>query len=293
MKVWVTGASGMVGGNFVNVFKNNGFRVCGSHYSNPLENTVFFDTLDPSNPDNFDINEFFPDVVVHAGAMTHVDACEEDPEKSYHHTVSSAQNVASLAKKFNAALVYISSDYIFEGKEGPYSENITPAPVSVYGKHKLEAENIVRNTTEKHLILRITNVYGHEVQGKNFVVRLMKNVSKGESMDLKLPYDQYATPINARDVARAAEKLLSNGKTGVYHLGSTDYMNRVQLAQKVLSYMPGHKATIIPVSTEKLGQPAPRPLQGGLKPEKFLREFPDFAFSNVDDFIKELQSNTE
>lgn len=286
MNVFILGASGLVGGNCLRYFKTKEeLKVVGSHFSFETSDTVPFNTLNLDDATNYDLAAFQPDVLVHCGALTWVDYCEEHPEESHQKTVLSTQNAVELAKKFNCKLVYISSDYVFDGKQGPYREEDAVNPLSVYGKHKLEAEQLVTDHP-KHLILRITNVYGDEIRNKNFIARLIDNIQKGEPMELKLPFDQYATPVNAADIARALYLLLTDNKTGIYHIASTDYLNRVQLATHVLKYFNEHLATIIPISTEELNPPAERPLYGGLITAKFLEEYPDFHFSNVDDYLR-------
>ncbi len=289
MKALIIGASGLVGSNFFRLFKEReSFETIGTHLNNPTEETVYFNPNELSNHENFDFGRFQPKVIIHTGAMTHVDACEENPEHSYERTVESTKNVAKIASMLNAKLVYISSDYVFDGEDGPYDENARTNPLSIYGKHKLEAEQIVRKDTNNALILRVTNVYGDEHQGKNFVRRIIDAIKTNQKKELRLPHDQYATPVNALDIARAALRLINDDKKGIYNIAGTDYMNRVQLANKVLSYFPGHRLTITPVSTDEIKPPAIRPLQGGLKSMKFLEEYPDFVFTNVDDYINNV-----
>ena len=285
MKIFIAGASGLVGGNCMHYFKSKGCDVIGTYFSYPAKDTVFYDTLNHENPANFDIKSFAPDVIIHCGALTHVDYCEQNEAESYQKTVESTQNLVNLSLQLNAKLVFISTDYIFDGKTGPYLENETPNPLSLYGFHKLEAETIVKTQVAKHLILRITNVYGDEERGKNFVSRIIDQAKNGQKLTLKLPVDQFATPINAFDIARALYLLLNEEKKGIYNIASTDYMNRVQLAQTILKYFPNAEYDLIPLCTHEMNQPAARPLQGGLKMEKFLNEYPDFAFSNVDDYV--------
>jgi dTDP-4-dehydrorhamnose reductase len=143
----------------------------------------------------------------------------------------------------------------------------------------------VKSSGYENLILRITNVYGDELRGKNFVARMAKAAKERTQAEYKLPVDQYATPVNAWDVARVMYLLCKDGHSGIFNVASTDYLNRVQLAHKVLSYFNGHSINIIPCETAELGQPAPRPLQGGLKMHKFNSLYPSFVFSNLDDYI--------
>lgn len=289
MKTLILGASGLVGGNCLEYFSSMGWTCIGTHFSFETDHTHFYNTLDPLDAKNFQISEFKPEAIVHCGALTHVDYCEDHEDESYEKTVTSTQNIVRLARSLNVPLVYISTDYVFDGRQGFYSEQDKVNPLSVYAKHKLEAEDIVK-TLDKYLICRVTNVYGTEIRGKNFVVRLAENMSKVEEMELKMPMDQYATPVNASDVARAIFLLLRDQHVGVFHLASTDYLNRVQLAQRVMNYF-GHPAVkLIPISTIDLKQKANRPLLGGFNPTKFNEMYPDFNWTNVDDFLKHLQS---
>ena len=158
-------------------------------------------------------------------------------------------------------------------------------PLSIYAKHKWEAEELIRKESKHSLILRITNVYGDEIRDKNFVNRLFNACLQKESLKLKLPIDQFATPVNAHDLAQALWVLLREGKQGIYHIAGTDYLNRVQLAEKIFSYFPEHKIEVVACTTIELNQAAPRPLQGGLKSKKFLTEFPFFRFTSVDQYL--------
>jgi dTDP-4-dehydrorhamnose reductase len=285
MKTLIIGASGLVGSNCLRYFKEKGWDTLGTYYSYPARDTVFYDTLHPENPQNVSLHNFLPEVIVHCGALTHVDYCEQHPEESYRLTVTSTANVIELAKKHDSKLVFISTDYIFDGKNGPYDETAKAHPISVYGQHKWEAEQLVTQSDLDYLVLRITNVYGDEDRGKNFVSRILNQAISGQKLTLKLPVDQYATPINAADIARAMYLLLNNGHSGIFNIASTDYMNRVQLALRILSYFPEAQYDLIPLLTKDLGQPAARPLQGGLKSAKFLELYPGFVFSTVDAYV--------
>lgn len=286
MKVFISGASGLLGGNCLRHFKEMGWNVIGSHLSYATDDTVFFNTLEPDNTENFDVRTFQPDVIVHCGALTHVDYCETNPEESYQKTVQSTQNLIALAKDCKAKFVFISTDYVFDGKEGPYREDAPVNPLSIYGQHKLEAETMALKELENTLVLRITNVYGDELRGKNFIARIIEQCKEGKKLTLKLPYDQFASPTNAFDIARAMFVLLRDGKSGIYHIGGSDYMNRVELALRVISYFPGAEYELIPTNTADMKQPAARPLLGGFVKLKFATEYPDFLFGTVDTYVK-------
>lgn len=287
MKIFISGASGLVGGNCLKHFKEQGHEVVGSYFSFPTPETVYYNTLDEKDATNFDLIGFKPEVIVHCGALTHVDYCEDHVEESYEKTVVSTKNLLELAKKCQAKLVYLSTDYVFDGQHGPYSEDDQVNPLSVYAAHKLEAENLVLQDDAQHLVLRVTNVYGHEIRNKNFVARIIEQCVAKQKLTLKLPYDQYATPSNAWDIARAMLVLLNDQQSGIFHIASTDWMNRVELALTVLKYFPEAAYELIPLSTADLKQAANRPLRGGLLKSKFSALYPAFLFSNVDSFVQQ------
>lgn len=285
MRILIIGASGLVGGNCLSYFNAMGWECLGTHLGFETPHTFYFDTLDLTNPKNPNFQEFKPDYILNCGALTHVDYCEENQNESELKTVIAQRNIIELANSLNAKLVYISTDYVFDGKTGPYAENDTQNPLSVYGKHKQIAEQETLNHSPLNLVIRITNVYGDEIRGKNFIARILTQIKNKEKLQLRLPYDQFATPVNALDIAKALYLLINDQKNGVYHISSTDYFNRVQLAQKVLSYFPNAEFDLEALSTSELNQLANRPLQGGLKSARFLNEYPTFQFSNLDNYL--------
>lgn len=291
MRVFIAGASGLVGSNCMKHFAAQGWEVTGSYFSFKTESNVFYNTLDPSHPDNFDILSFKPDVIVHCGALTHVDYCETHENESYQKTVQSTKNLIAIAKQCQAKFVYISTDYVFDGKDGPYTEDAPVNPLSVYARHKLEGEQLALSELKDTLVLRITNVYGDEIRGKNFIARIIEQCRNHQKLVLKLPYDQFATPTNAWDIARAMFVLLRDGKSGIYHICSSDFMNRVELALRVLQYFPEAEYELFPASTEELNQPAKRPLIGGFVKRKFSSEYPDFLFGTVDSYLAQVSKD--
>lgn len=293
MKVFIAGASGLVGSNCMKHFSEQGWEVKGSYFSFPTEDTVFYNTLEPEHPDNFNVKDFQPDVIVHCGALTHVDYCETHEEESYQKTVQSTKNLIALAKDCHARFVYISTDYVFDGTAGPYTEDAPVNPLSVYARHKLEAEQLALQELDHTLVLRITNVYGNEQRGKNFIARIIDQCKTKEKLTLKLPYDQFATPTNAWDIARAMFVLLRDNQSGIYHICSSDFMNRVELAVRVLSYFPDAQYDLIPISTAELNQPAKRPLIGGFVKLKFSAAYPDFLFGTVDSYLTSVVSENQ
>ncbi len=286
MKIFISGASGLVGSNCQTYFTQMGATVIGTYFTFPVQGTHYYNTLNLQDTNNFDVHTFAPDVIVHCGAMTHVDACETAPQESFEKTVQSTLNLIALAKQLNCKLVYLSTDYVFDGAAGPYTEDATVNPLSIYAKHKLEAEQAVLQALPHSLVLRITNVYGTEVRNKNFVSRIIEQCKAGQELTLTLPQDQYATPVNALDVARAMWLLLQDKHSGIFHIASTDWMNRVELALTVVKHFPKAIYKLIPITTALMAQPAKRPLLGGLIKSKFSMLYPTFLFSTVEDFVQ-------
>lgn len=286
MKAFIVGGSGLVGSNYMTYFSSQGIQCVGTHRYNETGNTVYFDALDLDNPMNFDIRAYRPDVIIHTAAQPNVELCETNEADSYELNVVTARNMALLSRDIGAKLLFTSTDYVFDGEHGPYRETDTVRPLSVYARHKVECEQVIQTLYDNVLILRIGSVYGDEERGKNFIIRIINDVESGREWTMRLPIDQYSTPVNAYDVARCSLLLINDDKRGIYHLGSTDYLNRVQLAHRVLAYLSDHKCSIIAQNTSDLSQKAGRPLRGGLSAHKFLSEYPSFQFTNVDDYMK-------
>jgi dTDP-4-dehydrorhamnose reductase len=287
MNVLIIGASGLVGGQCFRVFSAvPGMRVAGSYFSFALPHLHPLDTLRPDTLERWSETHFVPDWVIQCGALTHVDYCEQHPEESYRLTVLSNRQVLNFSKKIGARVVLFSTDYVFDGRHGPYQENDPVNPLSVYGRHKLQCEEETLSASDRNLVLRITNVYGDEVRGKNFVARIINQIREGQSLHLRLPVDQYATPANAADIAAATLQLVQANAAGIYHLAGTDLMNRVELALTVLHTWGYTQYTLEALPTSALQQPAPRPLFGGLVAHRFKSQFPTFEFSSVRQYVQ-------
>jgi len=285
MKVLIIGASGLVGGECYRVFSSlTSWQVAGSYFGFALPHLSHINTLEDGSLERWVEKNFLPDLIIQCGALTHVDYCEQNPEESFLKTVLTHRRILDFSKKNNIKVVMYSTDYVFDGKSGPYLESHPPNPLSVYGRHKLQTEEETLAASGQNLVLRVTNVYGKEVRGKNFVARIIQQIQEKKHIHLRLPIDQYSTPANAADIASASLNLIKIGAQGIYHLAGTDYMNRVELGLTVLRSMGYTNYELVAMESQALGQPAPRPLFGGLIAHKFKRVFPDFVFSSVQSF---------
>jgi len=202
-------------------------------------------------------------VIFFPAAEPNVDRCETHPDEARR------SNLDPLAGTLRAAggtrILGFSSDYVFDGTDGPYAEDARPHPISVYGRIKLELES--RLLELGHTVIRTTTVFGREEPPpKNFVLRLV--ASLGDGSVVRVPSDQISTPTYAEDLARAAVRIAQGG-SGVWHVAGPDLVGRAELAFRVAAVFGLPTQGIRPVPTLELQQAAARPLRGGLLCQRF------------------------
>ena len=234
MNILIIGASGLVGSNCQKLFSTSlSNKVFGTYYGFKLEGLYRFDSTKYVEFSSLPTVRW--DLIIHTGALTNVDYCEENEEASYLQNFISTVNLVDFAKINSAKLVFISTDYVFDGEKGYYDENDLPNPINVYGNHKLQSERYIQENLSDFLIFRVTNVYGDEIRGKNFVSIVISQINQGVAK-FRCPIDQFGTPINALDIAKVIAVSVQLQLKGIYNLASTDYMNRVQIVQKISDY---------------------------------------------------------
>jgi dTDP-4-dehydrorhamnose reductase len=257
MRTLIIGASGLVGGALRAVFPD----AVGTYYRSPIEGLEPLDITDAAAVRAL-IRASAPELVLLPAAQPHVDRCETERAESERVNVAGTRNVAEAAAEAGARLVFFSTDYVFDGGAGPYPVDAPTHPIQVYGRHKLAAEQIVRDTVPDHLIARACGVYGYQAAGKNFVMALDRLARAGEPM--RVPSDQWGTPTLADNLAAAVRELALSGYRGVVHPVGPDYLTRIEfarLAAEVFGHDPGF---LQPITTPELRQPAARPLRGGV-----------------------------
>jgi dTDP-4-dehydrorhamnose reductase len=198
--------------------------------------------------------------------MPSVDACEINPEKCWAINVEGVSNVIHVAKEIGAKVVFFSTDYVFDGQCGPYSEADEPHPINVYGKAKLFAERVVEETLEDYLIVRVNALYGWELERKNFVMGLIERLSGGQEM--RVPVDQVGCPTYAENLVDAILELVDLKQRGILHVAGNCPMNRYEFACTAAEIFGLNKSLLVPIKTPELEQKAPRPLKAGLRIEK-------------------------
>lgn len=267
-KLLIIGASGLVGGYLLDYF---GSRASGTGNANTAARAdlIRCDITDAAQASTV-VTRSGADVVVHTAAYTHVDGCEQNPELSRAVNVDGTRNVANACNVAGARYLFISTDYVFDGETGPHRVGDSFAPLNVYGRHKLEAEEIVAATVEDHAIVRSCNLYGWRPGSKNFAMAVYQLGSAGKPM--RVPFDQFGSPTLAEDMANAVDVLASCDQTGAFHFAGCDYVNRLEWAQRAAEAFGLNPGFITGVTTAELAQPACRPLKGGLDSSDTCRQ---------------------
>jgi dTDP-4-dehydrorhamnose reductase len=177
------------------------------------------------------IADWVPDVVIHAAAMTDVDGCEKDPEQAYRVNALGTQNVALACQRCAAPMLYVSTDYVFDGtSEEPYLEYDEPNPSSAYARSKLAGEEFVRDLLQRFYIVRTAWLYGH--QGQNFVEKVLELADRGN--ELSVVANEFGSPTYAPDLALAISRLIQHQLYGIYHLVNEGSCSRYEFAAKIL-----------------------------------------------------------
>jgi dTDP-4-dehydrorhamnose reductase len=199
--------------------------------------------------------EVEPELVVHPAAMTNVDACEQEPDKAWAVNAQGSHNVAHAASLAGAEIVAISTDYVFDGTKGDYTESDETNPIQVYGSSKLGGEHSVREANERHYIVRSAWIYGPG--GKNFLSKL-PDMAGAESINAVI--DQNGSPTFAPDLADAIVKLVgqANPSYGLFHIVNADTCSFADFCRFGLEIL-GSRAHINELRVADLGRPAPRP----------------------------------
>lgn len=258
----VIGASGLVGSNLYRVLNERGAAVRGTYLSHPSPGLEPLDLTDESAVERL-LADARPSVVYLPAANPFVDWIEENPEASRRINVDAPKRLVDRLRGSAARLVYYSTDYVFDGTAGPYSEEDAPNPLSEYGRQKLEVEEYVRGALPDALVLRVAVVYGWERNPKNFAHRLVNNLRAGNTQ-MRLPSDQYGNPSYAPNLAAASVELAESGAGGLFHLCGEAVANRYEFAAAVADTFGLPKDGMEPVTTDRLSQKAKRPLNAGM-----------------------------
>ena len=207
-----------------------------------------------------------PDLIIHTAAWTDVDGCEKDPDKAYKINRDGTENAALLSEELNVPLIYISTDFVFDGeKKSPYNETDSANPLNVYAKSKLEGEKKVESL-EEYAVIRTGWLYGKN--GKNFVDTIL-DLTKSKKT-LKVVDDQVGAPTYTKDLAKAIVKLLEAGmKKGIYNVSNKGEASWFAYTKEILEISGINDVNVVPITSEELGRPAKRPSYSVLNNSKF------------------------
>ena len=267
-RILITGSNGLLGQKMVELLSNSPSYTL--LLTSKQDASVFHDasltyrTLDTSHKQDVQkaFEEFEPEIIIHTAAMTNVDQCELEREAAWHTNVTSVENVVHASKLVGARIIHLSTDYVFDGKNGPYDEQARPNPLSYYGRTKLASENVITSSGLRATILRTMVLYGmaHGVK-MNFALWLLKNLS--EEKPVRVVNDQIGNPTLVDDLAYAILKVVELDRTGIHHVAGPDLISRYDFALALAKTFGFNKKLITPITTASLNQPAPRPLKSG------------------------------
>jgi dTDP-4-dehydrorhamnose reductase len=277
MRILITGANGLVGQKVCEqLLKDENLELIATSKSAcklPVAGP-YFQLLDIT--DNAAVlrcvETIRPQVVINCAGITQVDQCEEDKALSWKVNVEAVGNLIAACGKVNARLVQLSTDFVFDGLTGMYTENDVPSPVNYYGVCKLEAERMIAQSLVDYAIVRTVLVYGvtAKMTRSNLVFWVKGALEKGEA--IHVVDDQFRTPTLAEDLAKACIDLSCSCNNGVYHVSGNDYLSVIDFAYQVADFWGLNKGLISPISSYSLSQLGKRPARTGFKLDKINKE---------------------
>lgn len=256
------------------------------------------DILDPVNVRDV-LERYRPDAIIHTAALTNVDKCETEKELAYALNVEAVKTLITICEEYNIQLVHLSTDFIFDGLNGPYLESDVPNPLSYYGKTKLEAEELIQSASCKWAILRTIIVYGiiSDESRSNIVLWAKGALEKG--IPINVVNDQWRMPTLAEDLAAACLLVIEKDAHGVFNISGKDMMGVSELVFRVADFWNLNKELITEISAASLNQPAPRPARTGFILDKAIQELGyaprsfEQGLALLDEQLKERERLTE
>lgn len=271
MKVLVTGVGGQLGYDVLNELIKRGHTAVGSDILPGADTSAQYVQLDITDKAAVEkiITELNPDAVIHCAAWTAVDAAEDEENIDKVHAINAdgTENIAKACKKLDIKMIYISTDYVFDGQGSePWKPDCTDyKPLSVYGRSKLEGELAVRANLDRYFIVRIAWVFG--VNGKNFIKTMLSVGKKHDAV--RVVNDQIGTPTYTYDLARLLADMVESEKYGTYHVTNEGgYISWYDFTKEIYRQA-GYQTKVLPVTTEEYGlSKATRPFNSRLDKSK-------------------------
>ena len=261
----ITGAYGQLGDACVKYLKNN-YNITLSGVS-PSDGGVHLDIRSKSSIKKV-LSDIDPDVILNLAALTDVDGCELDPQQAKDINFSGVKN---LCRDFSGHFIQISTDYVFDGKSGPYSEEDEPNPKSVYGETKLFADNWLLDNYSKSTIIRTNILYSYTKRTKASFLKWVVD-SLNDNQNIKVVNDQWNNPTWTESLSSVIYKIIDNQAFDLYHYGDRDILNRFDFSILISKVFNLDSSLIMPISSDELNQIAPRPRKSGLITKKIESE---------------------
>ena len=259
--ILITGAYGQLGDACAKHLKND-FKLILSGIS-PVNSGVNLDITSKNSIEKV-LLETNPDVILNLAALTDVDGCELDPEKAKNVNINGVKN---LCRDFNGHFIQISTDYVFNGESGPYSEEDEANPKSVYGKTKLSADNWLLDNYPKLTIIRTNVLYSYTNRTKaSFLKWVVESLDSKQK--IKVVNDQWNNPTWTESLSVVIQKVIDNQSFDLYHYGDIDILNRFEFSLLISKVYDLDSSLIMPITSDQLNQIAPRPRKSGLYTKK-------------------------
>ena len=266
-RILIIGASGMLGQRCAKFYSESGNArvLCASIDETirfPNAEYVLFDMTKHGEVKEL-ITGFKPDVIINASAYTNVDLSETERDLAWSINVKGVEYIAEFAAIAGAHFIHISTDYVFDGAKGPYSEIDTPSPINYYGQTKLDSEQAVRLSGAISTIVRTNVLYGIIPSGRLDFVRWVVESLRAQKQ-IRIVTDQYNNPTFIDDLVSGIDAIIRNKNYGLYNLSGIELLNRYDFTLRIAKVFDLNTSNVIPIITPDLNQPAPRPLRGGL-----------------------------
>lgn len=298
MRILVTGANGLVGTKVLErLLHDPAAEPLGAYHqsrTNEYLGDFPFWWLDVSNAEDVErvLDEAQPDAVIHAGAFTNVDAAERDRDLAQAINAEGTANLARACAARGLRLVYLSTEYVFDGTAGPYRETDPVCPQGWYAQTKLAGEDAVRAAGGNWAIARTTVVYGYAAHVRaNFVLWLVGQLKAGQRV--RIVEDQVGSPTLAENLAEMVIALAQSDTTGTFNTAGADVVSRLDFSRQIAATFGLDASLIDSVTTAELGQAAPRPLRAGLVMDKLRATFPALPVLTVADGLAVVKRQFE
>lgn len=275
-RILITGSNGLLGQKLVSLLKKNHQLLATSTGSNIIndKSNYSYSTLDITDKKSVELlfHSFKPEVVINSAAMTNVDGCEDEKEKCFDINVKAVQTLCDLCEEFNSHLIHVSTDFIFDGQDGPYKEEDVANPLSYYGTTKHESELVLRESKVNWTILRTIILYGtaDNLKRNNIVLWGRKALKDGQS--LNIIDDQFRSPTLAEDLAQACKLAFEKNAFGIFNTSGKDIMSIFEMVERMAEFYKCDKSNINRISSDTLNQKAKRPPKTGFVLDKAIKE---------------------